>query len=56
MVEQGGFTLYYNIASQPSRSLLALCAMFNIKHTEVSLNLMKGEHKTEDFLKINPRG
>merc|ERR1712110_961862 len=50
-------TLYYNPLSPPSRSVL-----FALKHLKVpnhvvkTLDLLKGEHKQEAYLKVNPNG
>ena len=55
-MEGGDLTLYWHIASQPSRAVKTVLEMGGIKHNEVTLDLMKGEQKGEDFLKINPRG
>lgn len=57
MVEQGGdITLYYNVLSQPSRSVKTIMNMGNINHSTVNIDIMKGEQRGEAFLKINPRG
>ena len=53
-MEGGDLTLYWNLYSQPARSVKAVLQMGNVHHTEVSLDLMKGETRGEDFLKINP--
>ena len=49
-------TLYYDHVSQPSRALKTLLAIGNVEAELKYTNLMKGEHKTEEFLKINSRG
>jgi len=48
---------YYGFAmSQPCRSVYALLKIANISYTHHEISMMKGEHKSEDFLKINPKG
>lgn len=41
-MEQGGdgITLYWNVVSQPSRSVKALLLAGNVPHKEVSINIM----------------
>ena len=56
MVDQGKLTLYYNLLSQPSRTVKAVLKIGNVEHEEVSIDIFKGENKTEDFLKINKGG
>jgi glutathione S-transferase len=53
-MEGGDLTLYWNIYSQPARAVKALLALGGIQHHEVTLDLMKGETRGEEFLKINP--
>ena len=48
--------LYWFIAGQPARALLSLLDIANVKYESNSINMMAGEHKTPDFLKINPKG
>ncbi|XP_068238879.1 glutathione S-transferase theta-1-like [Palaemon carinicauda] len=48
--------IYVNYLSQPSRSVGLLCKAINAPHTEHQMDLMKKEHKTPDFLRINPFG
>ena len=48
--------LYMNILSQPSRSVYNFCLENGIEHKVISLDLSKGEHKKEEYLKINPQG
>ena len=42
--------------SQPTRSLLMLCKQANIDVKYVEINVFKGQHKTIEFLKVNPAG
>ena len=54
--EQHPITLYWNIASQPSRSVKSLLIAGGVPHNSKMIDLMKGEHKKEEYLKINPKG
>ena len=49
-------TLYYHPLSQPSRSVLALLNIGKFKFDEKIVDLMKGETRSADYLKINPYG
>ena len=55
-MEAGNITLYTNLLSQPGRAVKTVLTLGNIAHTEVSIDLAKGENRGEEFLKINPRG
>ncbi|KAK9506115.1 hypothetical protein O3M35_008108 [Rhynocoris fuscipes] len=46
--------LYYNRRSVPSRSVLLFAKAIDVSLELKELNLLEGEHLTEDFLKINP--
>jgi len=48
-------TLYYSLVSQPSRAVKTLIDIGKVKHKEVHVDIMKGEHKKEEFVAINPR-
>ena len=48
--------LYWNLASQPSRSIKALLLAGGVEHEESHLDIMKGEHKTPEYMKIHPNG
>ena len=50
-----GITLYWNIVSQPSRSVKALLLAGKVPHKDVSINILAQEQKGEAFTKINPR-
>ena len=50
-----GLTLYWNVGSQPSRSVKALLLAGDVPHTDVSVNLFAQEQKGEAYAKINPR-
>ena len=47
-------TIYYHPLSQPSRSILTFLHLTDIKYEGRVIDLLKGEHKTEEFAKINP--
>ena len=49
-------TLYLNFLSQPSRAVYMVAKKLGIEFEVKEINLAKGEHKAEDYLKINPRG
>ncbi|TNV75889.1 hypothetical protein FGO68_gene9662 [Halteria grandinella] len=49
-------SLYWTIASQPSRSVKALLLAGAVPHNSVSIDLIKQEHKGEAYLQVNPRG
>eukprot|EP01091_Cochliopodium_minus_P016545 TRINITY_DN6242_c0_g1_i1.p1 TRINITY_DN6242_c0_g1~~TRINITY_DN6242_c0_g1_i1.p1 ORF type:complete len:223 (-),score=52.82 TRINITY_DN6242_c0_g1_i1:91-759(-) len=48
--------LYYYPISQPSRALWQLSLELNIEIEMKVVDLPKGEHKSKDFLEINPTG
>lgn len=48
--------LYYYIGSQPSRALLTLLELSGVFFEAISVNMLKGEHKSAAYLKINPNG
>lgn len=48
--------LYYDLLSQPSRSAYILLKANKVKFEGKEINLMKGEHKTEEYKKINQFG
>jgi len=47
---------YFHPMSQPSRAVLTLLHLLDIKHEKKLVDLMKGEHKAPEFLEINPLG
>ena len=49
-------TLYFNFFSQPSRAIWAFCHATGIEFKEKSIDLAKGEHKGEEYLKVHPHG
>ena len=48
--------LYHHPLSQPSRALHALLVAGDVPFESHLLNVLKGEHKAPDILKINPAG
>ena len=48
-------TLYWNIMSQPSRSVKALLKAGKIPHETESIDIMNKVQKKEEFTAINPR-
>ncbi|KAF5290822.1 hypothetical protein FQA39_LY14584 [Lamprigera yunnana] len=47
--------LYYIIGSPPVSSVYLTAAALQLELNSIPLNLLEGEHLTEDFLKINPQ-
>ncbi|XP_065858257.1 glutathione S-transferase T1-like [Euphorbia lathyris] len=48
--------LYVHRASQPSRALVIFCKVNEIEFEEVFIDLTKKQHKSPEFLEINPMG
>ena len=46
--------IYGHLGSQPVRSVVAFLKLSNISFKFHEINLVNGEHLTEDFIKINP--
>jgi glutathione S-transferase len=46
--------VYIDWTSPPSRSVVALCLLNNIKHNIKHISILKGEAKTEEYKRINP--
>ncbi|TNV75874.1 hypothetical protein FGO68_gene12234 [Halteria grandinella] len=55
-MQSSQLTLYWSPLSQPSRAVHALLLIADIPFNTVVIDLSKGEQRTEDFKKINPRG
>jgi len=49
-------TLFYEPYSQPSRAILTFIRLSCIPHQVKVVNLLKFEHKSPEFIKINPLG
>ena len=47
-------TLYGELLSQPYRAVLIFLLINNIPHKTEEVKLMKGEHFSEEYKKINP--
>ncbi|XP_062895268.1 glutathione S-transferase theta-2 isoform X2 [Mobula hypostoma] len=46
--------VYYDLLSQPSRAVLMFLKVTGIPHVERPVALRRGEHKSEEFTKLNP--
>ena len=44
--------LYYTIASPPARAVIHTLKVLNIPYDLVDVNLLEGEHRSENFLKV----
>ena len=53
---QPDLTLYWSPQSQPSRAVKSLLTAGNIKHKSVQLDLLTGENRSPEQLKMNPGG
>ena len=49
-------TYYYYPMSQPSRAILAFLELTGIEHEKKVINILTGEQKAPEYLKINPNG
>jgi glutathione S-transferase len=52
----GDITLYWSPGSQPSRAVKAVLDIGKIQVNLKPLDVLKGESRTEEYLKINPKG
>ncbi|KAG9441212.1 hypothetical protein H6P81_017066 [Aristolochia fimbriata] len=48
--------LYADRMSQPSRAVIIFCKMNGIEFEEITINLAKGQHRSQEFKEINPMG
>lgn len=55
-MEGSNITLYWHLGSQPSRAVKACLLFGKVPHEDKSIDIMKGEQKGEEFVKVNPRG
>ncbi|XP_046390954.1 glutathione S-transferase theta-1-like [Ischnura elegans] len=46
--------VYYDLISQPARAVLALLKVNGIPYEGIQIQLRKGEHLSEDYVKLNP--
>ena len=51
-----GLTLYWDPLSQPSRAVKTLLLAGKVAHTDKMVSIMKREHKSEEYLKLNAKG
>ncbi|CAL4183473.1 unnamed protein product [Meganyctiphanes norvegica] len=51
-----GLMLYISPLSQPARAIILLAKSLDLQYTEEDINFLKGEHKSEEYLKIHPFG
>jgi glutathione S-transferase len=51
-----GLTLYYDPLSQPSRAVKTLLLAGKVPHNDKVVSIMKREHKSEEYLKLNAKG
>lgn len=49
-------TFYQFDPSEPCRAVMTVLKMGNVPFEKVDINMLEGEHKKEDYLKINRRG
>lgn len=49
-------TLYWNLGSQPARSVKCLIDIGKIDCKYVTLDVIKNETRTKDYLSLNPMG
>jgi len=49
-------TFYFHPMSQPSRAVLTLLHLLDIKHEKKVIDLLKGEQKSPEYLQVNPLG
>ena len=49
-------TLYYNMLSEPSKALVNFFQLAKVDVELYQVNFEIGEHKSPEYLKINPRG
>ncbi|KAG9441213.1 hypothetical protein H6P81_017067 [Aristolochia fimbriata] len=46
--------VYAERLSEPSRAVILFCKVNGIEFEEVAINLLKGEHRTQEYKEINP--
>ncbi|XP_020599944.1 glutathione S-transferase T1-like [Phalaenopsis equestris] len=46
--------VYANRLSQPSRAIIIFCKVNGVDFEEISIDLLKGEHKSPEYKEINP--
>ena len=55
-MESTNLKLYVDDGSQPSRTIMIFCELNQIQYEKVNIRLIKMEHRSPEFLKINPLG
>jgi len=53
-MEKQKIIIYVDYSSQPSRAVAAFCKLIKIPHEVKEIRVAKGEHRKEDYQKINP--
>ncbi|XP_050227960.1 glutathione S-transferase T1-like [Mercurialis annua] len=48
--------IYTHPLSQPARAVIIFCKLNGIEFEEIVIDLLKGQHKSPEFLEINPVG
>ena len=51
-----GIKLYWSVVTPSSRAIKSLLVAGDIEHSEVIVDLNKGENKSPEILKLNPAG
>jgi len=49
-------TLYWNLGSQPARAVKCLIDLGKIKCNLVTMDIMKSQTRTKEYLSLNPLG
>ncbi|XP_068640459.1 glutathione S-transferase T1 [Aristolochia californica] len=49
-----GLQVYADRLSQPSRAVIIFCKVNGIEFEEITVNLAKGQHRSQEFKEINP--
>jgi hypothetical protein len=55
MADQSGLKLYVDLLSQPARAVTIFCRVNKIEAEEISIEVAKGECRTEEFKSIIQR-
>lgn len=55
-METSSLKLYYDVLSQPCRSVKNVLDLLKVKHEIVEIKIATGDTKKEDYRKINPQG
>lgn len=49
-------TLFWNVASQPARSVKCLLNIGNVSHKAVTMDVVNNQTRTKEYLQMNPLG